>query len=173
MRVGLIADTHGLIDPALPEIFRGVDLVLHAGDVGKPSVLDALREIAPLRAVRGNVDLEPPLDALPEVVLVPVGDLVALLVHDLGPRGRPVASVRAALARERPRLVVHGHSHRPGASVRDGLLLVNPGSAGPRRFSLPRTVALLSAHGRRVSVAFHDLSRGPAAAPDAPFEATL
>jgi putative phosphoesterase len=173
MRVGLVADTHGLLDPSLPEIFRGVELVLHAGDVGKPSVLDALREIAPLRAVRGNVDLAPPLDGLPELAVVPLGELVALLVHDLGPRGRPGAAVRAALARERPGLVVHGHSHRPGASVRDGLLLVNPGSAGPRRFSLPRTVALLSVRGRRVSIAFHDLSLGPAAPPGAPFEATL
>jgi len=172
MRVGLVADTHGLVDPALPEIFRGVDLVLHAGDVGKPSVLDALRTIAPVRAVRGNVDLEPPLDALPELAVVPLGDLVALLVHDVGSRG-PGPALRAALARERPRLVVHGHSHRPGTSVRDGMLLVNPGSAGPRRFSLPRTAALLSVQGRRVSIAFHDLSLGPAAPPDAPFEATL
>jgi predicted phosphodiesterase len=104
---------------------------------------------------------------------VPVGDLVALLVHEFGPRGRPGPALRTALARERPRLVVHGHSHRAGASVRDGVLLVNPGSAGPRRFSLPRTAALLSVQGRRVTVTFHDLSRGPAASPGTPFEATL
>lgn len=172
MRVGLVADTHGLLDPALPEIFRGVDLVLHAGDVGKPEVLEALRAIAPLRVVRGNVDLSPPLDALPELAVVPLDELVALLVHDLGPRGRPPPALRAALARERPRLVVHGHSHRPGADQRDGLLHVNPGSAGPQRFSLPRTAALLSVQGRRVSVAFHDLSRD-GEAHGRPFEATL
>ena len=173
MRVGLVADTHGLFDPALAEILRGVDLVLHAGDVGEARVLASLGEIAPVRAVRGNNDLAPPLDGLPELAVVPIGDLVALLVHDLGPRQRPAPALGAALRRERPQVVIHGHSHRPGAQVREGRLLVNPGSAGPRRFSLPRTAALLCVRGRTVTVVFHDLSAEAGARHGEPFEARL
>lgn len=171
MRVGLVADTHGLLDPALPEILRGVDLVLHAGDVGAARILEALREIAPVRAVRGNNDLAPPLDGLPELAVVPIGELTALLVHDLGRGARPAPALGAALLRERPQVVIHGHSHRPGARLRDGRLLVNPGSAGPRRFSLPRTAALLTVRGRAVTVDFRDLSGG--ARHGEPFEAAL
>jgi hypothetical protein len=173
MRVGLVADTHGLFDPALAEILRGVDLVLHAGDVGGAPILAALGAIAPVRAVRGNNDLAPPLDALPDLAVIPLGELVALLVHDLGPRGLPAPAVAAALRRERPQLLVHGHSHRPGARVLDGRLLVNPGSAGPRRFSLPRTAALLTVRGRAATVVFHDLSKGATARHGEPFEARL
>jgi putative phosphoesterase len=171
MRVGLVADTHGLFDPALAEILRGVDLVLHAGDVGEAGVLEALARIAPVRAVRGNNDLSPPLDGLPEMAVVQFGDLVALLVHDLGRGDRPAPALGAALLRERPQVVIHGHSHRPGARLREGRLLVNPGSAGPRRFSLPRTAALLRVRGRAVTVDFRELPAG--VRHGEPFEARL
>lgn len=157
MRVGLVSDTHGLVHPSLPAAFAGCDLVLHAGDLVRPAILPALEAVAPVRAVRGNNDHGPPLDALPEAAVVALGALTALVLHDLGPQGRPHARARPHLVRHRPDVVVHGHSHRPEASVHGGVLFVNPGSAGPRRFSLPRTAAILEVRGRSVAVAFLEL----------------
>jgi putative phosphoesterase len=158
VRVGLVSDTHGLADPRLPEVLAGCALVLHAGDVVKESVLAALAGIAPVTAVRGNCDLGTSLERLPETALVPLGALTALVVHDLGPRERPIAPAAALLTRARPQLVVHGHSHRPGAEVVGGRLFVNPGSAGPRRFSLPRAAAVLTVRGRSVRIEWLDLA---------------
>ncbi len=163
VKVGLVSDTHGLADPALPRLFAGCALVLHAGDVVKESVLDALRAIAPVTAIRGNCDEGTSLERLPASALVPLGALTALVVHDLGPRVRRAAPGRALLARHRPSVVVHGHSHRPGAAVVAGTLFVNPGSAGPRRFSLPRAAAVLTVSGRTARVEWFDLAgRAPA-----------
>ena len=173
MRIGLVSDTHGLVDPRLGDALRGVDLVLHAGDLVKPAILEVLGAIAPVRAVRGNNDEAPPLDRLPEVAVVRLGPLVALVVHDLGARERSKPPGGPAIAREGPHVIVHGHSHRPGAAIVGDRLFVNPGSAGPRRFSLPRTAALLEVRGRRARVSFVDLG-GPRPAPyGEPFEATL
>ncbi len=155
MRIGLVSDTHGLLDPALPLLFARCDAILHAGDVVKVEVLEALGRLAPVTAVRGNNDAGPVLSRLPGVALVPLGALTALVVHDLGPRERPKVP---AIARRRPDIVVHGHSHRPGAVVLEGRLFVNPGSAGPRRFSLPRAAGLLAIRGRRARVELFDLA---------------
>jgi putative phosphoesterase len=163
VRVGLVSDTHGLFDPKLADVLRGVDLVLHAGDVVRASVLDALAAIAPVRAVRGNNDEGPTVGALPGSAVVALGPLVALVVHDLGPPGRPHRAAAALVARHRPQIVVHGHSHRPGHAVQGGVLFVNPGSCGPRRFSLPRAAALLEVRGHRVEVRFVDLAPDPPA----------
>ncbi len=160
MRIGLVSDTHGLLDPKLAEVFAGCDAILHAGDVVEAEILAVLGEIAPVTAVRGNNDEGTALARLPETALVPVGALTVLVVHDLGARERPIAPARAILASRRPEIVVHGHSHRPGTALLDGTLFVNPGSAGPRRFSLPRTAAVLAARSRKVEVAFFDLG-GP------------
>lgn len=157
MKIGLVSDTHGLLDPALPALFRGCALVLHAGDVVRPEILDALEALAPLTAVRGNNDRDPRLARLPETALLRVGPLGLLLVHDLGPRERPRPPARPLLVQHRPQLVIHGHSHRPRTALLAGRLFVNPGSAGPRRFRLPRTAALLSVRGRRAEVAFFEL----------------
>lgn len=174
MRVGLVSDTHGLVDPRLPEVLEGAELVLHAGDIVKPEVLAVLREIAPVKAVRGNNDEGLPAFArLPETALVEVGALTLLLVHDLGARERPKPPARPLLVRHRPELVVHGHSHRPGAARVGDTLFVNPGSAGPRRFSLPRTVAMLEVRGRAVRVTFFDLSRDAPTPFGDPIEAAL
>lgn len=173
MRVGLVSDTHGLLDPKLGPLFDGCDLLLNAGDTVAPAVLAALDRLAPGRAVRGNNDAGPSFAALPEAVLVSLGPLTALLVHDLGARERPKPPARALLARHRPQIVVHGHSHRPGAALVDGRLFVNPGSAGPRRFSLPRTAALLEARGRHVTVRFFDLGGELPVPHGAPLEAAL
>lgn len=172
MRIGLVSDTHGHLDPKLADLFRGCAAIVHAGDVVKAAVLAALGDVAPVTAVRGNNDDGPAFAHLPETALLPVGALTLLVVHDLGARERPKPPARALLLRRRPELVVHGHSHRPGAAVHEGTLFVNPGSAGPRRFSLPRTAALLEARGRRVAVTFFDLA-GARAVPGETLEAEL
>ncbi len=159
MRVGLVSDTHGLFEPRLRDLFAGCDLILHAGDVVKASVLDELGRIAPVRAVRGNNDVAPPLDTLPELAVVALEGLGAVLVHRIGGRGKLEPVVRRAVARERAQLLVYGHSHRPSAVHEGGLVHVNPGSAGPRRFSLPRTAGLLEVSGRRLEVRLHDVDR--------------
>ncbi|GAO05123.1 metallophosphoesterase family protein [Anaeromyxobacter sp. PSR-1] len=160
MRVGLLSDTHDLLDPALPALFRGCALLVHAGDVVRPEILDALAVVAPVAAVRGNNDRDPAFDALPETARLALGALRALVVHDLGPRDRPRPPARPLLARDPPELVIHGHSHRPGAARLGPTLYVNPGSAGPRRFRLPRTAAILTVRGRHAQVAFYELGAG-------------
>jgi hypothetical protein len=173
VRIGLVSDSHGLADPALPRLLAGCDLVLHAGDAVTPAVLEALAAVAPVRAVRGNNDHAPGLAELPGTLLVPLGELTALLVHDLGPPGAPHWPLRRLVAREAPQLVVHGHSHRPAARLHEGRLHVNPGSAGPRRFSLPRSAGLLTIVGRAVRVELYDLADAPPELLEAPLDATL
>src|SRR6266545_5185732 len=152
VRVGLVSDTHGRLEPRLAELFEGCDLLVHAGDIVGPAILRELARMAPLRAVRGNNDLGPAYDALPEMAWVELGSLTALVVHEIGARGRLAPTLRRALARRPAEIVIHGHSHRPGAALEEGLLFVNPGSAGPRRFSLPRSAGVLEADGRHVTV---------------------
>lgn len=173
MLVGLVSDSHGLADPALPGLLSGCDLVLHAGDAVTAAALAALRAIAPVKAVRGNNDVAPVVGDLPEVRLVTLGELTAYLVHDVGSPGRPHPSVGRALRRLRPALVIHGHSHRPGTALVDGVLFVNPGSAGPRRFSLPRTAGRLTVAGRRVRVELFELAEAGPALLGAPLELEL
>ncbi|MBL0419952.1 metallophosphoesterase family protein [Ramlibacter sp. AW1] len=135
-RIGLISDTHRLLRPEAVEFLRGCELILHAGDLVTPDALEALRELAPVVAVRGNNDHGEWAQALPERALAEVGPVRVLVLHDLADlRHEPVpAGVR---------VVVSGHSHKPLVQQRDGLLFVNPGSAGPRRFSLPVSVGEL------------------------------
>lgn len=136
MRIGLVSDTHGLLRPQALAALAGCAHIVHAGDVGGGDVLAALRRLAPLTAVRGNNDHLPPAGALPLVADLRTPDLHLRVVHEL--RDLPPAS-----AAEGVQVVVSGHSHRPSVDTRDGLLWVNPGSAGPRRFRLPVTLALL------------------------------
>jgi putative phosphoesterase len=172
-RVGLVSDTHGHVDPRLAKLFAGCDAILHAGDVVGPAILAALGEVAPVTAVRGNNDEGTALARLPETALVAVGALTALVVHDLGRREDPRPPARAILARRRPEIVVHGHSHRPGVALVGGRLLVNPGSAGRRRFSLPRAAGLLVADGRVVRVQLFDLAADAPAPLGPPLDARL
>jgi uncharacterized protein len=134
--VGVISDTHGLLRPEALAVLCGSDLILHAGDVGTADVLEQLGEIARTTAVRGNIDIDPWAGRLPATVVVEVGGLRLYLIHelaklDLDPRAAGFAAV------------ISGHTHLPDADVRDGVLYLNPGSAGPRRFKLPITVARL------------------------------
>jgi putative phosphoesterase len=144
MRIGLISDTHGLLRPAVLEFLRGSDHIVHGGDVCAPGVLDALRALAPVTAVRGNNDRGAWAEALRESELVRLGDLFVYAIHD-------VAEIDIEPRAAGVRVVVSGHSHRPSVDERDGVLWVNPGSAGPRRFRLPISAGELTVHGERVS----------------------
>jgi putative phosphoesterase len=147
--VGVISDTHGLVRPQALAVLAGSDRILHAGDVGAPEVLHALAAIAPVVAVRGNNDAGAWARRLPERTVVDAGGVRICIVHELaGLRLDPKAPVA---------VVVSGHSHRPKAEARDGVLYLNPGSAGPRRFALPVTVARLRIEKRRASAEIVDL----------------
>lgn len=136
IRVGLISDTHGLIRPQVLDLLAGCERIIHAGDIGGAEVLDALSAIAPVVAVRGNNDRGAWAAMLPEWELVEAGGLSIYVLHDVAELGiRPES---AGI-----RVVVYGHSHRPHIEQRGGVLHVNPGSAGPRRFRLPVTLAFL------------------------------
>jgi uncharacterized protein len=142
--VGVISDTHGLLRPEAVAALHASDLIIHAGDVGDPQILDRLRAIAPTHAVRGNVDTAAWATALPLTDLVQAGDLQIYVIHnlddlDLDPKAAGFAAV------------ISGHSHRPHAEIRNDVLYLNPGSAGPRRFTLPIAVARLEVVGARLS----------------------
>ncbi len=150
MIVGVIADTHGLLRPEAVAALQGADLILHAGDVGSPAILDHLRAIAPTTAVRGNVDTAIWATTLPLSDVVSVGGLELYLLHDRAALDLDPAAAGFAA-------VIFGHSHRPGAELRNGVLYLNPGSAGPRRFSLPISVARLTIEHGRLSHQIVDL----------------
>jgi putative phosphoesterase len=153
MMVGLVSDTHGLFDAKLTEIFGGCELILHAGDVGSEDVLDELRQIAPVHAVRGNVD--PPDSNLPLTLTIPVAGLTIHMLHILpaAPSDLQAWADSPSLPQPATRLlrsfdpsidlVLFGHSHKPCLIELGRVLWVNPGSAGRRRFKLPRTCARL------------------------------
>jgi uncharacterized protein len=135
-RVGVISDTHGLVRPEALAALQGSDLILHAGDIGGAEVLERLREIAPVCAVRGNNDRDPWGRALPATEAAVLGPHHVYLLHDLSELDiDPAAAGFAA--------VITGHTHKPVAQMREGVLYLNPGSAGPRRFTLPVCVARL------------------------------
>lgn len=135
--IGVISDTHGLIRPEALRALGSADLIIHAGDVGTPEVLSALGNIARVVAVRGNTDRGPWATALPLEETLEIGGILLHVVHDIEHLSLDPAAAGV-------RAVIHGHSHRPSAERRHGVLFLNPGSAGPRRFTLPVTVALLS-----------------------------
>jgi putative phosphoesterase len=151
LTVGVIADTHGLLRPEAVERLAGSNLIVHAGDVGKPSVLDALRAVAPVVAVRGNVDAGRWADGLPATAIATAGSHRLYVVHDL-------ADLRIDPGREGCSAVICGHTHRPRAEWREGVLFLNPGAAGPRRFRLPVTLARLIVNGPNLSHEILELS---------------
>ncbi len=136
MRIGLISDTHGLLRPEALAALQGCAQIIHAGDIGKPQVLDGLRAIAPLEAIRGNIDIADWALELPERLDLRIGGLSLHVLHDL--KQLDIDPLAAGID-----VVIAGHSHKPKVERRDGVLYVNPGSAGPRRFSLPISLALL------------------------------
>jgi len=135
--IGVISDTHGLLRPEAIEALRGVEHILHAGDVGDPSILDSLRNLAPVTAIRGNIDVERPCSRLPATEVVTLHGHTFYVLHD-----RHALDLDPAAAGFSA--VISGHSHRPLIEWRHGILYMNPGSAGPRRFSLPVSIGLLT-----------------------------
>ena len=136
MTIGVISDTHGLLRPEAIEFLKSSDLIIHAGDIGNPDILEMLRSIAPTFAVRGNVDYGAWAQQLPEKEVVEVADKFMYIIHeleslDLDPAGKFDA-------------VISGHSHQPKNYQKDGVLYFNPGSAGPRRFTLPTTAGRIT-----------------------------
>lgn len=144
MRIGVISDTHGLLRPEALAALAGAEHILHAGDVGDIAILDALARIAPVTAIRGNIDVSGACADLPPTEYVSLAGAGFYLIHnlhdlDLNPAAAGIACV------------VSGHSHRAAIEMRDSVLYLNPGSAGPRRFSLPVTVALVQVTGGKLA----------------------
>jgi len=142
--IGVISDTHSLLRPEAVAALRGVDLILHAGDVGSSEVLETLRGIAPVVTVRGNNDKGEWAEALPRWEVVDVGAVFIYMIHDVKEMDLNPSAAGFPV-------VVSGHSHKPSLEERKGVLYVNPGSAGPRRFSLPVSIARLRIKGEAVS----------------------
>jgi len=141
--VGVISDTHGLLRPQAVAALRGSDMIIHAGDVGNPDVIKALAGIAPTHVVRGNVDKAEWAAILPMFELVDVGERLFYVLHEISQLELDPADAGFAA-------VVFGHSHQPLIETRQGVLFLNPGSAGPRRFKLPVTVARVGVSGDRM-----------------------
>ena len=149
MRVGVISDTHGLVRPEAKQALAGVELIVHAGDVGGPEVLHELRELAPVEAVRGNNDVGSWARALPERRTLKIQGHTLYVLHDVKELGRIPDGAEVIIA---------GHSHQPRNERIDGRLYLNPGSAGPRRFKLPICVALLELDKRGIDAEIVTLS---------------
>ncbi|MBN3850034.1 metallophosphoesterase family protein [Paraburkholderia sp. Ac-20342] len=149
-RIGLISDTHNLVRPEALRYLEGCDAIVHAGDICNPDVLDALARIAPVTAVRGNNDTGDWAASLPTHARLIVQQVTILVVHD-------IADLGCAPRDEGIAVVVSGHSHKPSIGERDGVLFVNPGSAGPRRFKLPVCAGMLLIDGEQVSATFDAL----------------
>ncbi len=149
-RIGLVSDTHGFLRPKLVEALAGCTLIVHAGDVGRPEVLDGLRKVAPVVAVRGNVDHGAWTQQLPTTEVVDIGGVLIYVIHDLSDLDLDpeAAGFRA---------VVSGHSHQRGSYEDRGVLYVNPGSAGPRRFRWPISAAVLVVTGNDLQVEWIEL----------------
>lgn len=155
-RVGLISDTHGLLRPEAKAFLRGSDFIIHAGDIGDASVLKDLRSLAPLTVVRGNNDKGPWAEAIAETEVLQIGEVFIYVLHNLAELDLdPVAAGF--------QVVVSGHSHQPLVQERDGVLYVNPGSSGPRRFKLPIAVAQLDVVGHSVKAKIVELEVASAA----------
>lgn len=148
--IGVISDTHGLLRAEAVDALQGSDLIVHAGDVGGPAILDELRRIAPVHAVRGNVDRDEWSRELPAAEVVEVDGTLLYVLHDIATLDLDPAAAGFAT-------VIYGHSHRPKQETRRGVLYLNPGSAGPRRFQLPVTVARLTVEGTRLAAEMVEL----------------
>jgi hypothetical protein len=151
LRVGLVSDTHGLLRPEARAFLIGCDYIVHGGDIGASEILDELALIAPLIAVRGNNDKGPWAARLRETELIRVGNVFAYVIHD-------VTALDIDPEAAGVRVVISGHSHQPLIKERDGILYVNPGSCGPRRFKLPICVGELSVSGDAIAARIVDLS---------------
>jgi uncharacterized protein len=141
--IGLISDTHGLLRNRAKKALQGVDLIIHAGDIDTPDVLDKLEKIAPVKAVRGNMDVLHRVNSLPESDLIEVGGICIYAIHDIQKMDLEPAAAGISL-------VVFGHSHQPAIYNKDGVIYINPGSAGPKRFKLPISLGRMTLDNGRI-----------------------
>jgi hypothetical protein len=148
--IGLISDTHGLLRDQALEALRGSELIIHAGDVGQPEILTQLRQLAPVIAVKGNIDKGAWASELPATAMVEAGPATIFVLHDIQELDLDAAAAGI-------QVVVSGHSHQPSSTEKSGVLYINPGSAGPRRFRLPVTLARLDLAATPWNVTFVDL----------------
>jgi len=152
-RIGLISDTHGLLRPEAVAFLQGCDFIVHAGDIGHAAVLEELAAIAPVTAVRGNNDKGPWAERVRETEVLQVGRVFIYVLHN-------IADLALDPLAAGPQVVVSGHSHKPSVKERDGVLYVNPGSSGPRRFKLPVALAELIVEGSSVRARVVELATG-------------
>jgi len=152
MILGLISDTHGLLRESAMRAMRNTGIIIHAGDVGDSKILEALQNLAPVTAVRGNVDTGEWATKLPPTAVVKVGAVRIYVLHDV--KQLKLNSIPSDVS-----IVVSGHSHKPGQTTHDGIRYINPGSAGPRRFKLPITVARLNLDRQPWEAEFIDVSQ--------------
>jgi putative phosphoesterase len=152
LRVGVISDTHGLLRPAARAFLVGCDYIIHGGDIGSARVLEELAAIAPLTAIRGNIDTGPWARSLRDTELIRLGDVFAYVIHDL-------KQLHSGLDRAKLGLIVSGHSHVPKIETREGVVFLNPGSCGPRRFRLPISVGEVLINGKRVRARTMELEK--------------
>jgi hypothetical protein len=146
----VISDTHGLLRPEAVTVLAGSDYIIHAGDVGDPTILPALERIAPVTAIRGNIDTQLWAKHLPATDVLEIGDVSIYILHNLAKLDlKPPAAGFAA--------VIYGHSHKPMQEMKNGVLYFNPGSAGPRRFRLPTTLGRFKISGKEISAEIIDL----------------
>jgi uncharacterized protein len=149
-RVGLISDTHGLLRPEALTALKGSELIIHAGDIGKPEVLASLKIVAPVLAIRGNNDRESWAQKIPDILHLEVNGAWLFIIHN-------VNDLEVDPAAEGFHAVISGHSHKPGLTNSDGVVFLNPGSAGPRRFKLPVALARLRIQGGKVNAKIVEL----------------
>ena len=149
--IGVISDTHGLVRPEVFAIFKGAELIIHAGDIGGGEVLKALETIAPVKAVRGNNDNGPWADSIPHDQVIKHGSYFFYVLHELKHLDLDPAAAEFSV-------VIFGHSHRPLVETKNGVLYLNPGSAGPRRFALPIAVARLHIEESRLTSEIIEIS---------------
>ncbi len=152
--IGVISDTHGLLRPNALDALRGSDAIIHAGDIGDSQIVSELEKIAPVTAIRGNIDTGPWAQSLPETAVLEIAGLMIYVLHDLGQLDlNPTSAGFAA--------ITFGHSHKPSIETRNGVLYFNPGSAGPRRFHLPISMGkLILTKGRKLSAELITLPGG-------------
>ncbi len=148
--IGVISDTHGHLDSVVKKFFKGVDAIVHAGDIGKPEILDTLQSIAPVKAVRGNMDRGAWTSELPPFAIVDIGNIQLYVLHDiykldLDPQSAGLSAV------------ISGHTHKPSLKKIDGVLYINPGSASQPRYNFPATIALIRLGNRRIDARIIEL----------------
>jgi putative phosphoesterase len=154
MKLGLISDTHGFLDPRLTRIFKGVDHILHAGDIGPDFIIAQLEAIAPVTAVLGNNDESP---CFPLTQIKQLGAVKFLIHHIVSPR-ELASELKARIQKEKPDVVMFGHTHKPFDQVIGGMRFINPGYAGPPRFAMDRSVALLEISDKKLELRFVKLT---------------